>query len=775
MKKKILSIVLSFTMIFSTTGFVFADADLDNPPTEPTKPEVENYEDNDKIKEYNKEAEEYNKKVDEYNSAVDKEYDKATTDTNKKNEEGRQRQADSQKAYDDAVAANEAEQKRVDEENAKIDETNSTESEKVNQHNANENAEVERNKAEIEKIEKENAEAKAQYDSDVAAAEKEYEEAVVAEKERIEGIKAENEQIRQHNAEEDQKVADTEATNTSEKARIDAENAERESKYYEDVAQYEINMAQYQSDYEQYKKDKEMEEKILSATDAQGNQRYHSVEEYNEVVKNYNNQVTTYNKQVDTYNASYKVTDEIVNNSPTRNQEASSIEIENTYEIIKGDTESGRAIPVSIKHTFYGTDISYSEEFEIDANDTIILKGMSALGDCLNEESCLFFYNTNESHTLGIWSNSWSMLQVNPTAFSEDGWQNGDTHTITYKDSTNEYQWHFEDITVEYYYAWIPFYKKKSLYEYANVPNEPTEPTEPTLELIGFEPITYTPNYLKELDETENVIEKRIVEEPKYTEVPAVYNPNYKEYTPIPYINPVFIGIPDVETWKDLPDPVKREYLNHISLMDLFPEPEPEDPPVNPDDPPVNPEDPSEDPPIESPDEPTINEPEDPTSNNSNTSSDSSTPAASDTNYYITNFKSVNDETEVTDTTEIKTADTPLGTIVEDRYWALINLLAALATIIIGLLLIVMYIINKAKEDDDSEEKEYKNKGIKRIISVIIGVISIIIFFLTENINLPMGWVDQWTILMIIILIINIIMAFLSRRKEKEKEEIEEE
>lgn len=41
MKKKILSIVLSFTMVFSTTGFAFADTDLDNSPTEPTKVEKE--------------------------------------------------------------------------------------------------------------------------------------------------------------------------------------------------------------------------------------------------------------------------------------------------------------------------------------------------------------------------------------------------------------------------------------------------------------------------------------------------------------------------------------------------------------------------------------------------------------------------------------------------------------------------------------------------------------------------------------------------------------
>ena len=41
MKKKILSIVLSFALVFSTTGFAFADTVLDNPQIESEKIEQE--------------------------------------------------------------------------------------------------------------------------------------------------------------------------------------------------------------------------------------------------------------------------------------------------------------------------------------------------------------------------------------------------------------------------------------------------------------------------------------------------------------------------------------------------------------------------------------------------------------------------------------------------------------------------------------------------------------------------------------------------------------
>lgn len=146
-------------------------------------------------------------------------------------------------------------------------------------------------------------------------------------------------------------------------------------------------------------------------------------------------------------------------------------------------------------------------------------------------------------------------------------------------------------------------------------------------------------------------------------------------------------------------------------------------------------------------------------------------------NWILGENAGMGDYEEDVDYTPISTGKTPLFAPKETGSWALINLLAALATIIIGFVLIVMYIINKAREEDEdedeSEKKEYKNRGFRRIISVIVGIISVIIFFLTENTNLPMEWVDKWTILMIIILIINIIIAFLSRRVEKEEEEEE--
>ena len=72
MRNKILSLLLALTLVLSTGVSVFAEVDLDNPPTQP---QVEDYHDNDKIEEYNKQVDEYNAEVTEYNNQVDKTYE----------------------------------------------------------------------------------------------------------------------------------------------------------------------------------------------------------------------------------------------------------------------------------------------------------------------------------------------------------------------------------------------------------------------------------------------------------------------------------------------------------------------------------------------------------------------------------------------------------------------------------------------------------------------------------------------------------------------------
>ena len=61
-----------------------------------------------------------------------------------------------------------------------------------------------------------------------------------------------------------------------------------------------------------------------------------------------------------------------------------------------------------------------------------------------------------------------------------------------------------------------------------------------------------------------------------------------------------------------------------------------------------------------------------------------------------------------------------------------------------------------------------------RILSLIPGIGSVIVFFLTEDMSQPMVMVDKWTILMVVLLIVTIVMAVLSKKTKKDADEEDE-
>ena len=55
--------------------------------------------------------------------------------------------------------------------------------------------------------------------------------------------------------------------------------------------------------------------------------------------------------------------------------------------------------------------------------------------------------------------------------------------------------------------------------------------------------------------------------------------------------------------------------------------------------------------------------------------------------------------------------------------------------------------------------------------SILVGIISVIAFILTEDMSLPMVLTDKWTFLMILLLIIEIVNIFIIRRQSKGEED----
>ena len=76
-------------------------------------------------------------------------------------------------------------------------------------------------------------------------------------------------------------------------------------------------------------------------------------------------------------------------------------------------------------------------------------------------------------------------------------------------------------------------------------------------------------------------------------------------------------------------------------------------------------------------------------------------------------------------------------------------------------------------EEEEEEEDENKRKKSK-FLGLIPAVGSIVLFILTEDMRNPMRLMDKWTIWMAVIMVVNFILAFVTRNKKKEDEEEEE-
>ncbi|MGL4483568.1 MAG: hypothetical protein ACRCUS_01330, partial [Anaerovoracaceae bacterium] len=111
--------------------------------------------------------------------------------------------------------------------------------------------------------------------------------------------------------------------------------------------------------------------------------------------------------------------------------------------------------------------------------------------------------------------------------------------------------------------------------------------------------------------------------------------------------------------------------------------------------------------------------------------------------------------------------------------WALINLLLAALTVLISLALAVTFFLRKKRdseeqmhEEENGEEKtEVKRKLIWRLASIVVAIIAVVAFILTEDMSQSMILTDKWTLFMAVIGAAQFVIAFLSRKEEKEEVE----
>ena len=148
------------------------------------------------------------------------------------------------------------------------------------------------------------------------------------------------------------------------------------------------------------------------------------------------------------------------------------------------------------------------------------------------------------------------------------------------------------------------------------------------------------------------------------------------------------------------------------------------------------------------------------------------------------------------DTEDVEDDDTPLSDGEEDvddgktplsknDAWALINLIAAIITVLFGLILLLSKRHRNDDEEDEEErqarmendeekEPEQKRGWICKVLGVIVAIASVVLFILTEDMSLPMVLIDNWTIWMVVIAVVELVLLLVGRHWKDVGEDEEE-
>jgi hypothetical protein len=103
-----------------------------------------------------------------------------------------------------------------------------------------------------------------------------------------------------------------------------------------------------------------------------------------------------------------------------------------------------------------------------------------------------------------------------------------------------------------------------------------------------------------------------------------------------------------------------------------------------------------------------------------------------------------------------------------DGEWSPLNMICAVVAFMAG---IVALVGGRGRtKDGDGEHRSYVALAL-RIASIVVGVISLVVFFLTEDWTRPVIPIDEWTLLMFILFLISVVVALTSFHFDKDEED----
>ena len=107
-------------------------------------------------------------------------------------------------------------------------------------------------------------------------------------------------------------------------------------------------------------------------------------------------------------------------------------------------------------------------------------------------------------------------------------------------------------------------------------------------------------------------------------------------------------------------------------------------------------------------------------------------------------------------------------------YWALINLIMTVVTVILGLFNVLRKIFGKNNNDEEEQESEESESAVEYrmpaiLASLAAAAVSVIAFFMTEDMSRTMAYTDGYTILMAVIMLAGLASTVFVKKRDDEE------
>jgi hypothetical protein len=138
---------------------------------------------------------------------------------------------------------------------------------------------------------------------------------------------------------------------------------------------------------------------------------------------------------------------------------------------------------------------------------------------------------------------------------------------------------------------------------------------------------------------------------------------------------------------------------------------------------------------------------------------------------------------------DLANGNVPLGNFFSSNAWSLLSLIMSLVAVVISILLIVGAIARKRREDNEDEltgyardggvrdeEEERRRRGkMLKVATIILGILTPIVWLILDDLSLPMAWINKWTLFVGIVFILHIVVLVVYKVRKHEYAEDEEE